>query len=333
MQYYRRVQRTGGSSLSLSLPKPWAERFKVKPGTTLSVSEQPAGTLLVSARKEEPRKSAKFDVPGFDSPAELQRAFIAKYLAGFSVFEFGSNSRLSAEKKALLSRLAKQLIGLEVVEESDRRVVVQDFFSPDGMSVERGVKRAHAITCFMQETLSALVRQGGEERLEAIVERDADVDRLRFLILRQVGNALQDSSLLSTLQLTPLECLQFADAITSVERMADDMVSAAKSASAVSAHEELGRGVAEFNDFTYSLQVLALKAFLSKSAEDANAVIKLYGSLLEMRSSLEKGMEQLRAPFQLGMAVDCIALVGNRGKHVAEVAINRSLQDTRPANG
>lgn len=326
MQYYRRVQRTGRSSLALSLPKPWAERFKVKPGSTLSVSEQPFGALLVSPKKEERRKAAKFDVSGFDSPAELQRAFIAKYLAGYSVFEFESAARLSPEQRALVSRQAKQLIGLEVVEESEKRVVAQDFFSPDGLSVERGLKRAHSITCFMQETLSALVRQGGEERLAAILERDADVDRLRFLILRQVGNALQDSALLSTLQLTPLECLQFADAVTSLERMADDIVNAAKSASAASAREELGHGIAEFNDFAYSLQVLALKAFLNKSADDANAVLKLYSSLLESRAGLEKRMLDLRAPFQLGMAVDSIALVGNRGKHVAQVAINRAHQ-------
>ncbi|MFH1199619.1 MAG: phosphate uptake regulator PhoU [Candidatus Micrarchaeota archaeon] len=325
MQHYRKVQKTGESSLSLSLPKPWAARFRVRPGTVVSILEQPDGTLAVSPKREKSVKSAKFDASGFSSPAELSRAFIAKYLSGYSVFEFSSEAKLTASTRSAITSQARRLIGLEVVEESERKVTVQDFFSPDGMSIERGLKRAHSITCLMQESLSSFLREGGKDKLELIADKDADVDRIRFLLLRQAGNALQDSSLMSSLGLAPLDCMQYADAVTSVERIGDDLVRAAANLSPACRGLDSCAKIAEFNDFAYSMQVLALKSFFSKSADDANAVLSLYASMSASRAALEKALSESKAPFQLGMAVDSIALVGNRGKHIAQVAINRAL--------
>ncbi|MFH1107568.1 MAG: phosphate uptake regulator PhoU [Candidatus Micrarchaeota archaeon] len=327
MQEYRKVQRTGESSLALSLPKKWAGRYKVVPGSLLALAENADGTLTVSAGRARPRKPARFDVGGFPSVAEMQRAFIAKYLAGFSVFEFESEGRMAAAAHSAIARETKRLIGLEIVEEQADRMVVQDFFSADGMSVERGLRRAHSIACMMQEALSASLIGGDAAALKAAATRDSEIDRIRFLILRQVGIAICDSQLMRALALSPLDCLFYADAVTSVERIGDDIVSASRNADDALAGGKFGGEVAEFNDFAYSLQVLALKSFFCRSSQDANAVLQLHSTLLESRAALEKELAERSAPFQLGLVVDSIALIGNRGRHIAQAAINRSLQD------
>ena len=45
----RKVQQTGGSTYIISLPKPWAEKVGIKPGSRVGVQPQPNGKLLISS--------------------------------------------------------------------------------------------------------------------------------------------------------------------------------------------------------------------------------------------------------------------------------------------
>jgi phosphate uptake regulator len=61
----RKIQRTGGSTFIVSLPKQWADRVGVTNGMNVGITIRPDGTLLITPNTSSPSPTQnKLDVTG-----------------------------------------------------------------------------------------------------------------------------------------------------------------------------------------------------------------------------------------------------------------------------
>ncbi|MFH0836177.1 MAG: phosphate uptake regulator PhoU [Candidatus Micrarchaeota archaeon] len=217
----RRVQLTGLSTLTVSLPKSWVKRNNVQPGQELFLNEEQDGSVSVRLSHSPTSKQVTIDVDKFTSANELRRAFLSHYVAGDSVFNFNAETKIPSEMRKVIADETHRLMGIEIVNESPRNILVQDFFSQEGLSVEKSIKRSCLITNRMFEDVATAVKTSSQKMLSEVIFRDDEVDRLHFLLLRQLNLALRDSSLLRELGLTSVECVYFAILVKNIERSAD----------------------------------------------------------------------------------------------------------------
>ncbi|MEM3031184.1 MAG: PhoU domain-containing protein [Candidatus Micrarchaeia archaeon] len=323
MRFKRRVQLTGSSTFTVSLPKDWAVKNNIRAGSELFIDEEGDGSLRLSAKETGDSGGEEIiDLRRYSSHREVQRIFLAAYVSGYYTVRFRGTGTIPSELRKIIVGEVDRLIGLEVVEESPNEIVVQDFFSQRELSIEKTLKRAYMIASGMQEEAMRALASGDQELAESVRKRDDEVDRLRFLILRQVSLALKNSSLLRTLGLKATDCLDYVAVSRCVEGIADNAariagnVRKAKNAAVIA---QLGQASEEAR----RLHEAAFKAFFSRNLREANRVIEADHELEARLGVLAKRVQGAEDAFRLGSVMFSIFRICDYGAEIAEIVMDR----------
>jgi phosphate uptake regulator len=214
----RKVQKTGKSTLIVSLPKKWANENAIVNGSSLFISQNQNGELLLSRDISEQHQTVKLDIAD-KCGAPLIRDVIACYLAGYKTVEISSH-QLTAMQKRDLHTIVNKLIGPEILEETINRVVIQDLLRAEELPADRALKRMKNITRSMiQDALSSLIERNKDLAMD-VIQRDDDVDRLNLLIARQFTDILRSGSIKQETH-SPISALIYMQAAMNLEHMAD----------------------------------------------------------------------------------------------------------------
>ena len=130
----RKVQLTGGATYIISLPKTWAERAGLKPGSEVQLVPQDRYSLLMytAASPEAAVLSETNVVIGPDTPTEdIVRNFITQYLAGFDIIKLNLKNVRPEQRVHVKDAIRRLLIGAEVITETTDKIDVQCFLGQD----------------------------------------------------------------------------------------------------------------------------------------------------------------------------------------------------------
>jgi len=214
----RRLQRTSDGTFFVTLPKAWVTKNKLERGAILSFSERKDGKILAEPYGEQERKISTVTLT--PSPL-LQREIEEKYLLGYDVFEVVSEQTIQLDMRETVRRIVRSLVGLEIVEEDAKKIVIQCLIEPSLLFPDRILRRLHLITLAMQKDAVSAFVHGDAKLAHTVVERDEDVDRLYFLLVRVVRAALTDPAIAEKLAATPIDCLDYRILASFVENFAD----------------------------------------------------------------------------------------------------------------
>ena len=178
----RRIIKLGGSYY-VSLPKGWVEGLRLKPGDYVEVEVKEGASVEIRPHEVRRREEERAPYRVFEGPW-LERGILYAYLSGYEVIEvrFRGGRRSVVER---VERLQRLLIGLEVVEESEDRLVLQCFTRP-GYSLESLLYRMDGISREMYVDAARALARGDETLAESVVARDDRLDRLYFLVVREI---------------------------------------------------------------------------------------------------------------------------------------------------
>lgn len=180
----RKVQITGKSTYMVTLPKKWAMGVGLQPGSLLSITYHDDGTLLLTPPMTQPFVSRKtLNIDG--DMTELKMDIIGAYVMGHQFIDLHA-SRIPQEIRKEVKVLCKNLIGSEIVEETENKIVIYDLLNPGEFTIEKGLKRIYALVSGMlKDMIAAFNVKSRDEILSDIVARDEEVDRVYLLILKQ----------------------------------------------------------------------------------------------------------------------------------------------------
>ena len=307
----RKVQRTGKSTLIVSLPKNWAMRNNVCYGSTLFISKNQNGTLSLSAKNSGPDQIIKLDI-GNKSGEPLIRDVIACYLAGYRTIEV-SSLQMSADQKRDLRRIVNKLIGTEILEENVNKVVVQDLLGSDELQTDLALKRIKNMTKLMvQDAITSLLERK-MDLAQDVMQRDNDVDRLNLLVARQFMEILRSGSLKQEAY-GAIAAFNYMQAASNLERIADHSTKIAnvslQNNCAIPAkfEEELSKLASELGSITDDCISLLLHA-------DSNGANRLIDNIIEIKKRMTVVTSSLPGDYPEEM----------RFKHVVAGSIERIL--------
>ncbi len=224
----RRLQQTGGkngSSFLIILPKDWIVRQKLSKGDPVVVAEREDGCLIVDPRlpKAGERKTTTAQIE-----QNLRWEITSRYLLGFDEIRIVSEDPITNTQRDDLKRIIKRFVALEVTEEDDHQIVVRCLVDPATLPVNTAMRRMHLITSRMiSDSLMAYI-DGLKDLADEVVQRDEEVDRLFFLIVRELRSAIQYPRMSEMMNIAPVEALDFRLAVQYIERIADLAVDVAQ---------------------------------------------------------------------------------------------------------
>lgn len=328
----RKIQLTGGSSYTVTLPKEWVTQAKLAAGDVVAFNAQNDGSLAIYPGARGASAVARHDIE--ISPEESEdavfRRIIAAYLSGYDVIAVRSRRPLSAFARRAVRQAAKRIIGLEVVEEESGSVVLQDFLDPREFHMDKGLRRMQALTRAMQEDALRGFGEGIEDLDLLISERDDEVDRLYWMINKQYHAILRDPSYAQKMGLNAAQALNYLLAARVIERTADHAIRIAKNAQAMRGDDigaKLAHKVEKQARRATQLFAEALTAFHKQDVPAANRIIGeaqafKAGQDAIIRESLSLGGESM---LHVAYALESAGRTAAYAADIAETAINHRV--------
>lgn len=338
MGNFRNIQKTGGNSFVVSLPKSWVNDLGLKPKDSVAVLVQPDSSLLIVPRRDI-RASAKSEATlevtqGLDKDS-LLRHFISYYLAGYDTIRITMGRADSGLRGFIREGIRRKLVGVEIIEESSTSILTQCLSGYVELPLKKALERMSIIAAGMLSDAVTVLGARSKGMAEEVIERDDEVDRFYHFLLRQLNIAVRDRSIIQEIGLTSTrDCLGYRLVVKSVERVADHAAAIAAQAENLQTLPEGGvkkiQEMAALSKKVFDSSISALLRLDGKMAEDAIAKTK---EVVQMEGRISG---EVLAPRMSGAQVastklmlESIRRAAEYGSDIAEIAIDLTVAEPK----
>ncbi len=328
----RKVQVTGGGTYFVTLPKDWANRLEVKRGSRLSLVENTTGSLLIIPAGVGRENRVTLSLHGRDE-TWIERAIISCYITGFDVIEV-DGARISSTQRRAVRQTAQSLVGLEIMEEEQNRIVLHCLVSMHDFTAEATLKRIHAITTAMLRDAVYAFTHADDELARDVIERDTEADRLTLVMSRELGLLLRDLLLERDVGMSRILFHEYHAVAKTLERIGDHAAKVSRAALDLTAAP--GAATAAEIEALYGAaqRVIegSVEAFMEADLTKANRVLgeREHTPELEERARLSKETLQIQP---LATIFDSLLRVRDYAFNIAENALNMGVPGFQHARG
>ncbi|WP_440005243.1 AbrB/MazE/SpoVT family DNA-binding domain-containing protein [Halomicrococcus sp. SG-WS-1] len=144
----RKVQFTGNSTYTISLPKEWADHHGVEAGMQLPLYPSDNGELVIGADRAGDDERPEVDVTGM-SAADVRQTVEALYAAGNEQFALGSDDGIEREHRRVAETVAADRTGLQLQRETEAELLFGTILDTESVSIERTVLQLQYTTLSM----------------------------------------------------------------------------------------------------------------------------------------------------------------------------------------
>ena len=325
----RKVQLTGGSTYTISLPKEWATTNDVETGTPLVLypSEERLVALKRSARNSD--NWIAIDVRDVD-PEALKKTLETAYVTGYDEITLESPTGLTAEQRRAARSAVNGPVGVEIQDVTEDSLLVHSLLDGTEVSLRQTVVQMQLTALSMHEDAIRAILENDDELARRVIDQDDDVDRLFALVSRQFHRGLAEFREIAQLDVDRPTAFAYYRMARQLERVADHAEKTATVATRQHEapperfHEELltlgerARGVLR----------AALEAGLDDgSVSDLQAVFVDRDSVVADVRALDRSLydEDVPEPQLLASVLDSIERIAEYGANVAETGLQSAL--------
>jgi phosphate uptake regulator len=328
----RKVQLTGGSTYTISLPKQWADEHSIEAGNQLSLHSNGDGLLVVrpALSQRDETTTTRVTVDNYTED-NLRRTVQALYAVGLDEFTLTASEEFSTAQRRVVTSAAANLVGLEALEETETYIVFRNLLNTDTNSVRQSVLQLEYVTIWMHRNAVMAVADADSERAERVIERDDEADRLFGLVNRHFQRALASLQEVEQLGFDRPTVFDYYTTARQLERVADHAEKIARlslrmdNPSAVDAMDEL----VSLANGSREIAVDAASVLLgSGTVEQAYTALEARDELLEAVDSLDRTFHDSPAAdtYLLALVLDSVRRTAEYGGNIAEAMIQASLR-------
>ncbi|WP_330632265.1 phosphate uptake regulator PhoU [Halocatena halophila] len=324
----RKVQVTGGSTYTVSLPKDWATENDISAGSVVEFYPED-DSLLLLPQDEQERTEGELDITGIDG-VELMRMVSTMYVSGFDIITLTA-SRITAAQRRAIRSASQRLVGLEVIGETSEKVSLQDLLDSSELSVTNAITRMRLVSLSMlSDAVTALVENDNDLATD-VIERDDDVDRLWSMVSRVFRSVLRDPGSATDVGLPRETCFDYHSSARQLERVGDHAAKIANlSLELDEIPPEAADGIVELRTEAATAVEKAMEALLEDDTETATRLgtnarehVREIDTLAREVDGIIRGLDPQPAQL-LGLIVDSLSRSADYGGNIAETALQNA---------
>lgn len=322
---HRKIQLTGGSSFTVSLPREWIEAQKLKKGDSVLLDIKEDGTLSILGDESKGEKR-KADILICEEESLTERTFITRYLQGYSTIRLFAENTVIPEKRKKIVETAEYLIGIELFEESAQEMVFTTLVDFGSTDIHKLMRRISLLVSFMYGDAMKSLSSPDPELHSSISARDRDVDKLHFFIMREVSEAFRDASVARRLGLERIyDGVYFLIAAKNLERIADYAVSISGNAATA---KKIPQNLTGYAVKAKELFEESTRRLFDRTPEECNRLLAKLERLKEKKEDVFSEMttrEEKREILAHFNIIDGIEGTIRHSSNIVEAALNLSI--------
>jgi phosphate uptake regulator len=325
----RKVQVTGGSTYTVSIPKTWANDNDVSAGST--VEFYPEGdSLFMTPVGGDDQTEGTLDITNLED-TQLVRAVMTMYVSGFDVIVLESG-RITNDQRGMIREATQSLVGLEVLEETKDEIVIRDLLDSSELSIHNAVTRMRLIAASMLEDALLALRDLDRDLAHDVIQRDDDVDRLWMVVSRIFRATLRTPKASEELGLPREVCFDYHSSARQLERIGDHATKIAHLTLEIDQEvpEDVLVAIEELHEEVVSVIDGGMDALFTDDNEEATRLANDVREQVREIDQTARGIDELLRELDpahaqlVGLIVDSVSRTADYGGNIAETALQKA---------
>lgn len=333
----RKIQKVGYSTLSVSIPMNWAKKMSIKKGDIVFLSEDKDGALRIAPEPSKVEDTSVYvvNVDKCDNTKVLGRVMVANYILGRNLIRVESSRRLMREQIESIREVTQRLLGIGIIEEGDRHLLLQCSIDPKNFPLDIVVRRLYTITSIMfKETIDSLIDDDLELAKDAIA-REREADTIFCLIARLLASAQQSRLVSENIGITtPMDIIEQNIIARYLEMVGDRLQTIANNIIKLNGFRkgtdsELIERLSQMALISFTMFDKAMKSMLEKDLKVASDAVDLYETVEIEEEKLLKEFQTVHS--ELAPLFNMIAwefkIIAEHSTAIAEISIENLLKN------
>ena len=325
----RKVQVTGGSTYTVSIPKTWANDNDVSAGST--VEFYPEGdSLFMTPVGGDDQTEGTLDITNLED-TQLVRAVMTMYVSGFDVIVLESG-RITNDQRGLIREATQSLVGLEVLEETKDEIVIRDLLDSSELSIHNAVTRMRLIAASMLEDALLALRDLDRDLAHDVIQRDDDVDRLWMVVSRIFRATLRTPKASEELGLPREVCFDYHSSARQLERIGDHATKIAHLTLEIDQEvsEDVLTAIEELHEEVVTVIDGGMDALFTDDSDEATQLANDVRKQVREIDQTARGIDELLRELDpahaqlVGLIVDSVSRTADYGGNIAETALQKA---------
>jgi len=311
----RKIQKTGGSTLVVSLPKAWCQNFNLKVGSKVSLNYSDSGAIILEPfeKGKEDKEPATIEVTS-NSVENSLRLMLSKYIRGYKEITVKSDSKSSLSY--VIKNFLDLTVGFEVVVENERTAVLEDIVSLPTLTFDKAIRRIDTLVrSLVKESVSRNKIPG-----DYIISKDTEVDKFNLYIQRLYNESLKNYSILQMNKIRMEEALSYLLFSRIMERVADH----ATRIYIIAKPELLDENIEIMKYVNDAIEIFekSVEAYFKKNVEEANDLISRKEFIKRQRDILKEQIKNSSHAVDLEEILEDIERIALYGTDICELTID-----------
>ena len=225
------------------------------------------------------------------------------YLLGYDIIRIKGKSPISVVDRESVRGSMRRLVGMEIIDEDATNISVQFLLDETSINPQNILKRMSSIALGMFSDVVLSLKSGDKTNLQTIANRDAEINRQYFLLVRLIRSTIMDTRLAGIFNLENIDILDYRIAANTLEIAGDTVVELSQSLIDSNLSKSELKKLYDFAKDMEEIQIKSIDSFISNNRILAIDVIILQknnlGKISKIRSSLESKKQIPLAFFDL----------------------------------
>ena len=300
-RFTRRLQRIG-SSILVSLPKEWVDANKLDKSAQVEIEITQNNLSIRTQQSKRPSKEIEIPYP-LQKGEGIVPNITGAYLLGYDIIKIKGKSPISVTDRESIRASMRRLVGMEIVDEDATNISVQFLLDETSVNPQNILKRMSSIALGMFSDVVLSLESGDKTNLETISNRDTEINRQYFLLVRLIRSTIMDTRLAGIFNLENIDILDYRIAANTLEIAGDTVVELAQSLMRSNLTKTEQKKIHNFAKDIEEIQTKSIESFISNNRTLAINVIALQKNnsekISKIRSSLESKKQIPLAFFDL----------------------------------
>ena len=287
--FTRRLQKIG-SSILVSLPKEWIDANNLNKSHQVEIETNQNNLSIRTQLSKRPSKEVEISYPLSEGEG-IVPTITGAYLLGFDIIRIVGKSSISIIDRESVRGSMRKLVGLEIIDEDATNISVQFLLDETSINPQNILKRMSSIALGMFNDVVLALKSGDKTNLETIANRDSEINRQYFLLVRLIRSTIMDTRLAGIFNLENIDILDYRIAANTLEIAGDTVVELSKSLIKSNLSKVELKKLYDFAKDIDEIQIKSIDSFISNDRMLAINAIRLQKTnstkILKIRSSLE----------------------------------------------
>ncbi len=286
----------------VSLPKEWIDANNLNKSNQVEIETNQNNLSIRTQQNKKPSKEVEISYPLSEGEG-IVPTITGAYLLGFDIIRIVGRSSISINDRESVRGSMRKLVGLEIIDEDATNISIQFLLNETSINPQNILKRMSSIGLGMFNDIVLSIKNGDKTNLETIANRDAEINRQYFLLVRLIRSTIMDTRLANIFNLENIDILDYRIAANTVEIAGDTVVELSKSLIKSNLSKAELTKLYDLAKDIDGIQIKSVDSFISNNRMLAINAIKLQkinsAKISEIRSSLESEKQISLALFDI----------------------------------